>query len=208
MGTPYAIRHTPYFLTHLVVACTVFSVFLRWHCIHSGQSILTCEDTITSGKQWAKVGSIMADCEGKKGQEADAGGKTATAEERVQALLEYCNDKDWNDSMESFFNENCAVFEGYEKGGEYSLQQTGVYQEFLDLFDSKLSEYMKQSGYTRREIFSDFRQVESENPNSFTATAIQFVLAVVEFEVFAELMLDSYKTMQSKAGTGSKTQEQ
>ena len=46
----------------------------------------------------------MADYEGKKGLEADAGGKSATAEERVQTLLEYCNDKDWNDSMEAFFS--------------------------------------------------------------------------------------------------------
>ena len=146
----------------------------------------------------------MADYEGKKGLEADAGGKSATAEERVRKLLEYCNDKDWNDSMETFFNDNCTVFEGFEKGGEYSLQQTGVYQEFLDLFDSKLSEYMKQSGYTRREIFSDFRQVESENPNSFTATAIQFVLAVVEFKVFASLMYDTYKNNKTTETSNSK----
>ena len=44
---------------------------------------------------------------------------------------------------------------------------------------------MGQTGYSKREIFSDFRLVEEQNPDSFTAHAIQFVLAVVEFKVFA-----------------------
>ena len=45
---------------------------------------------------------------GKTGESGGAGGKTSTAEERVEKLLEYCNDKSWNDSMETFMNEHCV----------------------------------------------------------------------------------------------------
>ena len=90
--------------------------------------------------------------------------------------------------------DECYVFEEYDESlGEYSLKQTDTYQRFLELFEEKLEDYMGQTGYSKREIFSDFRLVEEQNPDSFTAHAIQFVLAVVEFKVFASLMYDTYK---------------
>jgi hypothetical protein len=124
--------------------------------------------------------------------------KASTPEERVEQLLEYCNDKEWNSAMEKFMVDECIVFEEYDEGGEYSLQQTDTYHKFLKLFEGKLEDYMKKSGYSKREIFSDFRLVEEQNPDSFTAHAIQFVLAVVEFKVFASLMYDTYKTTTNK----------
>ena len=129
--------------------------------------------------------------------DSSAGGKALTAEERVERLLEYCNDKSWNDSMEEFMNNNCIVFEGYNRGDEHTLEQTEIYNKFLELFDRKLTDYMNTTGYSRRDIFADFRKVEIENPNSFTATAIQFVLAVVEFEVFVDIMVDTWKANES-----------
>ena len=135
--------------------------------------------------------------------ESSAGKKALTAEERVERLLEYCNDKPWNDSMEEFMNKHCVAFEGYDRGDEHTLEQTEIYNKFLELFESKLSDYMKITGYSRREIFADFRKVETENPNSFTATAIQFVLAVVEFEVFVDIMVDTWKANESARGSKS-----
>ena len=121
-------------------------------------------------------------------------GKASTPEERVEQLLEYCNDREWNTTMEKFMVDECYVFEEYDESlGEYSLKQTDTYQRFLELFEEKLEDYMGQTGYSKREIFSDFRLVEEQNPDSFTAHAIQFVLAVVEFKVFASLMYDTYK---------------
>ena len=83
---------------------------------------------------------------GNEGSEESggAGGKTSTAEERVERLLEYCNDKSWNDSMETFMNEHCAVFEGFERGHEHTLEQTSVYNKFLELFDEKLTDYSQK----------------------------------------------------------------
>ena len=118
--------------------------------------------------------------------------------------MEYCNDKEWNMAMENFMVRECRVFQGYEEGGEFTLEQTDTYNKFLELFEHKLEDYMKKTGYSKREIFSDFRLVEEENPDSFTAHAIQFVLAVVEFKVFASLMYDTYKTNKTTETSNSK----
>ena len=130
--------------------------------------------------------------------------KASSPEERVEQLLEYCNDKEWNMAMENFMLRECRVFQGYDEGGEFTLEQTDTYNKFLELFEHKLEDYMKKTGYSKREIFSDFRLVEEENPNSFTAHAIQFVLAVVEFKVFASLMYDTYKNNKTTETSNSK----
>ena len=130
--------------------------------------------------------------------------KASSPEERVEQLLEYCNDKEWNMAMENFMVRECRVSQGYEEGGEFTLEQTDTYNKFLELFEHKLEDYMKKTGYSKREIFSDFRLVEEENPDSFTAHAIQFVLAVVEFKVFASLMHDTYKNNKVVETSNSK----
>ena len=147
----------------------------------------------TSGSYEGKVSTKRDEGFG----ESSAGEKAFTAEERVERLLEYCNDKPWNDSMEKFMNKHCIAFQGYNRGDEHTLEQTEIYNKFLELFERKLTDYMRITGYSRREIFADFRKVETENPNSFTATAIQFVLAVVEFEVFVDIMVDTWKANES-----------
>ena len=66
-------------------------------------------------------------------------GKASTPEERVEQLLEYCNDRDWNTTMEKFMVDECYVFEEYDENlGEYSLKQTDTYQRFLELFEEKV----------------------------------------------------------------------
>ena len=78
-------------------------------------------------------------------------GKASTPEERVEQLLEYCNDREWNTTMEKFMVDECYVFEEYDESlGEYSLKQTDTYQRFLELFEEKLEDYMLWKTRTTR----------------------------------------------------------
>ena len=74
---------------------------------------------------------------------------------------------------------------------EYKLEYTEVYNEYKDLFELKLENYIKSLGYSVNEFFEILQDSSNKNTEGSDALFGQMLLAVTEFDVFMQMMKEA-----------------
>ena len=115
------------------------------------------------------------------------------------------------DAVEQFFYEDedfAGLFETFAKkhahridlkNEEFKLEYTDIYNEFQELFEKTLSEFITSRGSTVKEFYLLLRDAFEEDEEGERAIFAQIMTATTDFDVFMQLMRDTAEEMPQEA---------
>eukprot|EP00992_Anisonema_acinus_P008520 TRINITY_DN4627_c0_g1_i1.p1 TRINITY_DN4627_c0_g1~~TRINITY_DN4627_c0_g1_i1.p1 ORF type:complete len:120 (+),score=37.48 TRINITY_DN4627_c0_g1_i1:54-413(+) len=96
------------------------------------------------------------------------------------------------DTMEKFARDNCDIFS--VEDGEQKLEYTTVYNQFKDLFEKCLEDFVKSQGVDLDEFYNLARESHAKNPDG--DTPFKWIVATSDYEVFLQMMQDEKRKKQ------------
>jgi hypothetical protein len=142
--------------------------------------------------------------EGKSGSPRPAATATAAPRRGLVAKVEsyfYEND-DFAKLFERFAEEHAAVID--LGAAEFKLEYTDVYNKFLALFESSLSQFIEEQGGTIEAFYDEVREGFEADEEGDVAQFAKIMMATCDFDIFMMLMRETAETWQRKRGAEGK----
>ena len=136
----------------------------------------------------------------KAGEDAtsSAGGKTQDEHVSIVKKVEeyfYTSD-DFAQIFEDFAVKNADKVD--LSTDECKLEYTEMYNEFHDLYEGALSEFIEGQGYSVKDFYKEIRKAFDEDENSDVAVFAKIMMATCDFDVFVMLMREQARRLQNK----------
>ena len=137
--------------------------------------------------------------EGKAADEPDP----TTDEDLVTAVQEFFYaDESLAKTFEGFVKRRASIIdlEAIEKGDEYKLEYTEAFQEYKDLFEKHMTEYITgKLNCSLQRFYTALQKKTDDDENSNEAIFGQILLAVTEFDVFMTMMREEARNIAAAA---------
>jgi len=100
-------------------------------------------------------------------------------------LVEFVGKEEFQNLFEAFFV--CHALQ-FIDDDEYRLEYTTIYQDFSELFESKLQEFCEMKHIDQSDFIRRCRECSTNDETGKTQQYIDILLSSVEFETFVKLM--------------------
>jgi hypothetical protein len=99
--------------------------------------------------------------------------------------------------FEDFVNANASVVDlsEIETTGVMKLEYTALYNQYTDLFERELSEFIESKGSTVVDFFDKLRTSVEEEPDGEIAIFGQIITATADFDIFMQMMQEAARQM-------------
>ena len=107
-------------------------------------------------------------------------------EDTIQILIsleQFITEPEFICGVETLLNTNLHLFES----GEQSIQCYEVFQQFTNLLDKQLQNFINKTGVSEQEVFTNCKNLYEQDPNALTC--FEYIIAASEYKDFLELML-------------------
>eukprot|EP00618_Florenciella_parvula_P033359 CAMPEP_0119537996 /NCGR_PEP_ID=MMETSP1344-20130328/50532_1 /TAXON_ID=236787 /ORGANISM="Florenciella parvula, Strain CCMP2471" /LENGTH=170 /DNA_ID=CAMNT_0007580715 /DNA_START=32 /DNA_END=540 /DNA_ORIENTATION=- len=126
----------------------------------------------------------------------------------LSQALTYCWSNEFLDVFRQYFRDHASDFRGMKVGmgsSEHSLEQHAVFQEYLQLYEDRLSEYIEsQLGGSSKEFYeelADAKDVQARDPESCdagTALFIECLVASADYDSFYKVMVREAQKLEAR----------
>eukprot|EP00742_Colponemidia_sp_Colp-10_P002907 GILJ01003104.1.p1 GENE.GILJ01003104.1~~GILJ01003104.1.p1 ORF type:complete len:166 (-),score=24.01 GILJ01003104.1:324-773(-) len=103
----------------------------------------------------------------------------------IHRLEDFCTAARFTSAIDDFIS---AHVDDFDFGEEQKLIYYERYQEYIQLIERMLDEFLQNEGVTQDEVFALCSKLTEADPGS--VTCVDYLLAVTEYEQFHQLMLD------------------
>lgn len=132
-----------------------------------------------------------------KEAELDGGGKEET--DIVAAVQQYLFEaEDFEETFMKWGQDHCDCIE--LDSDEMKLEYTTLHNKFMEFFESKIEEVITRNGSDVKTFYKLVKQRSLEDPDGDDSNFVQIMLALVEFEVFMQMMQEAKIAKLASAG--------
>ena len=110
----------------------------------------------------------------------------------LSQFVEWFEREDVGSTFDAFIADHAGSFLGASARTEQKLEWTGLYNEYVTLFDEKLQSFVDGAGTTQEAFLSEARAAEGLHE-----AYLQIFLAHAEYDTFLELMAEQAEKQQS-----------
>jgi hypothetical protein len=123
---------------------------------------------------------------------------TLSDDEILEKLQQYFfEDETLANHFETFIDKNSHVVD--LNSDEYKLEYTRVFDEYKDLFEKKMENFIENSlGVSIQDVYKALKTKVDTNEDSMESFFAQVLIAVTDFDVFMNMMRDSAKKLSHK----------
>ena len=115
---------------------------------------------------------------------SEGGEEGETIVDKVQAF--FYTDDDFADFFEQWCKDHCEIIDPDSE--ECKLEYTDLYQDFLRVFEEKLTDFIEMNGSSVEKFYECLRTAEK---NSNYDIFCQIMNATIDFDVFVQMMKET-----------------
>ena len=95
------------------------------------------------------------------------------------------------DVFHKFFRDHAEAFIGAPEmtGGEHNLEYYGLFQLYLEVYESTLTEYLSTLNESIEDFYAEVRGVQEESMDPYLRTFVDCLLASADYDSFYKVML-------------------
>ncbi|TYZ67206.1 hypothetical protein PybrP1_001391 [[Pythium] brassicae (nom. inval.)] len=105
----------------------------------------------------------------------------------------FFDDDEFAQTFERFAESRCLSFD--LDSDEMKLEYTAIYNEFVELFESKLEAYIVSQGSTTNEFYRLVRQAYANDRESSVVLCSEILVATADFDVFVLMMKQTKESL-------------
>lgn len=134
--------------------------------------------------------------ESKSESKQDAGMSSADGDYLIDQLQKYFyEDTSLSSTFENFVKEKSVIID--LDSDEYSLAYTEAYNEYRDMFESKMEAHIEKLGFSPIEFYRVIKDKTENDQNGSVALFAQILLGVTEFDIFMQMMREAARQFHS-----------
>jgi ATP-dependent helicase/DNAse subunit B len=122
----------------------------------------------------------------------------ATKDQLIDLVMEWAfmSDTGIAARIEEFAGSYCAYFEyiaepSLDESAENRLVYTQIYQTFQQLFETELSNFLGQYGWTSDQFVATCQsELEKEDDNDRWGSVFEIIVSLTDYNIFKTMMLD------------------
>jgi len=109
----------------------------------------------------------------------------------VRQVADYCWSNNFLDVFHKFFRDHAEAFIGAPEmtGGEHNLEYYGLFQVYLEVYESTLVEYLSTLDKSITEFYAELKDVQDDTMDPYLKTFVDCLLASADYESFYKVMV-------------------
>lgn len=123
----------------------------------------------------------------------------------IRTVADYCWSHNFLDVFRQFFSDHAEAFIGAPEmtGGEHNLEYYGLFQQYLQVYEDTLTEYLMTLDSSIEDFYAEVREAQEESVDPYLRTFIDCLVASADYDSFYKVMVKEGKkraTMMKSAG--------
>jgi len=117
----------------------------------------------------------------------------------IRQVADYCWSNNFLDVFHKFFRDHAEAFIGAPEmtGGEHNLEYYGLFQLYLEVYESTLVEYLSTLDHSINDFYAEVKDVQDESMDPYLKTFVDCLLASADYESFYKVMVREGKKKAS-----------
>jgi len=109
----------------------------------------------------------------------------------IRQVADYCWSNNFLDVFHKFFRDHAEAFIGAPDmtGGEHNLEYYGLFQLYLEVYESTLTEYLSTLDQSISDFYAEVKDVQDESMDPYLKTFVDCLLASADYESFYKVMV-------------------
>ena len=109
----------------------------------------------------------------------------------IRQVADYCWSNNFLDVFHKFFRDHAEAFIGAPEmtGGEHNLEYYGLFQLYLEVYESTLTEYLSTLDQSITDFYAEVKEVQDESMDPYLKTFVDCLLASADYDSFYKVMV-------------------